>query len=526
MTKTQITRFMKKVFCILVLLSISLQFQKLTAQQPLHPAKMEYLDLFYKAAMERWNVPGMAISVVHNDSIIFAKGYGVTDIYTRQAVDEHTLFAVASNTKAITATALAMLVDEGKLKWNDRVTNYLPWFEMSDPFVTKNMTIRDLLTHRSGHKTFAGDLIWYGSTYSREEIIRKTRYIQPQHGFREQFGYSNIMYITAGEIVPAIEGISWDDFVRGRILKPLGMNRSTLHVSELALKDNVAQPHTYVDGKLKAIPWLDWDNMGPAGSLISSATEMAYWLQFNLNRGIQGKDTLLKPTRIFEMQSPNTMLPVSQAALNRFPSTRFRAYGLGWSLMDYLGRKIVSHNGGYDGMISQTVMIPEEKLGFVILTNSNSNLYFPLMYQTLDILLDNPVEKDWSAEILANVKRNENEKKLEIERIVASRIKNTKPSLKLADYTGFFGSPIYDSIQVKEENGKLYLQMMRSPDFFGDLTHWHHDTYQLEFKLIPSLPKGFVTFRLNREGKIESLEIFLDNPDFDFTELAPKKLGK
>lgn len=515
---------MRTIFSLLILIITSNLFNSLSAQKALHPAKMEYLDLYYKAAMDNWNVPGMAIAVVHNDSVIFAKGYGVTDIYTRQAVDENTLFAVASNTKAFTATALAMLIDEGRLKWNEKVTKFLPWFEMSDPNVTANITVRDLLTHRSGHKTFAGDLIWYGSTYSREEIIRKARYIQPQHGFREQFGYSNIMYITAGEIVPAVTGISWDEFVKDRILKPLGMQRSTLHVGELALKDNVAQPHTYVEGKLKAIPWLDWDNMGPGGSLISSASEMALWLRFNLNRGLVGRDTLVKPSRIFEMQSPNTIINVSQAALNRFPSTRFRAYGLGWSLMDYLGRKIVSHNGGYDGMISQTVLIPEENLGFVILTNSNTSLYHPLMYQTLDVLLDNPVEKDWSAEVLATVKRNENEKKRESERIAAARHKNTKPTLKLADYTGFYGSPIYDSIQIREENGNFYLQMMRSPDFLAELTHWHFDTFQLEFKLIPSLPKGFVTFRLNREGKVESMDIFLDNPDFDFTELAPKKL--
>ncbi|MDO8899632.1 MAG: serine hydrolase domain-containing protein, partial [Bacteroidales bacterium] len=418
--------FIPLFFVVLLHFNVSLSAQ-------VHPAKLEFLDLYYQKAMENWNVPGMAIAIVSKDSVLYAKGFGVIDIYTKQAVDENTLFAVASNTKAFTAAALAMLVDQGKISWNDKVVKHLPFFALYDPYVTQNMTIRDLLTHRSGLKTFAGDLIWYGSTYTREDIIRKSRYLKPTFGFREQFGYSNLMYITAGEIVPAVTGISWDDYIKQNIMQPLGMERSTLHVSELAIKDNVAQPHTYVDGKLKAIPWMDWDNMGPAGSLISSASEMASWLQMNLNNGNFNGKSMISAARMFEMQSSNTINNVTQASLRRFPSTHFKSYGLGWSLMDYLGRKIVSHNGGYDGMISQTLFIPEENIGFVILTNALSNLYYPLMYQTLDVLLDNPEEKDWSVEILSLVKSGEESQKKENERIQAERIKNTKPSLKLSD---------------------------------------------------------------------------------------------
>ncbi|MBS4062321.1 MAG: serine hydrolase [Bacteroidetes bacterium] len=513
---------MKKLLFPLFL-AVILHFNvSLSAQ--VHPAKLEFLDLYYQKAMENWNVPGMAIAIVSKDSVLFVKGFGVIDIYTKQAVDENTLFAVASNTKAITAAALAMLVDQGKISWNDKVVKHLPYFALYDPYVTQNMTIRDLLTHRSGLKTFAGDLIWYGSTYTREDIIRKARYLKPTYGFREQFGYSNLMYITAGEIVPAVTGMSWDDFIRQNFMQPLGMERSTLHVSELAMKDNVAQPHTYVDGKLKPIPWMDWDNMGPAGSLISSASEMASWLQMNLNNGSFNGKSMISAACMFEMQSPNTINNVTQASLRRFPSTHFKSYGLGWSLMDYLGRKVVSHNGGYDGMISQTLFIPEENIGFVILTNSLSSLYYPLMYQTLDVLLDNPVEKDWSAEILPLIKSGEESQKKEYERLNAERVKNTKHTLKLNDYTGFYGCPLYDSIQVREENGKLMLEFMRSPDFLGTMVHWHHDTFEIEFQPLPSLPKGFVTFRLDRNGKVESMEIFLDNPDFDFTEFDLKKL--
>ncbi|MBK9290540.1 MAG: serine hydrolase [Bacteroidetes bacterium] len=486
---------------------------------------LHQLDEYYLRALAEWNVPGMAVAITTGDSIIFAKGYGVTDISTRQAVDEHTLFAVASNTKAFTAAALALLVEQNKLRWNDKVRQYLPWFALYDPYVSDQMTIRDLLTHRSGLKTFSGDLIWYGSTYSRREVIEKARYLKPAFGFREQFGYSNIMYIAAGELIPAITGQSWDDFVRTNLLNPLEMNRSTLHVSELARLQNVAQPHTYVDGKLRQIPWVDWDNMGPAGSLISSASDMARWLQMHLGNGTYQQKQILDPESVRAMQQSVTPLPVSKAFEERFPGTHFRSYGLGWSMFDYHGQKIVTHNGGYDGMISQTVLIPRENIGFVILTNALSNMYYPLMYKTLDLLLNLPDLRDWSTEILAQRKQNEQKAKEERARLESERIKNTRPSLPLAAYEGFYGSPVYDSISVYQKDGQMWLQMMRTPDFIARLTHWHYDTFEMEFITQPSLPKGFATFGLDRSGKVTSMELFLDNPDFDFTELAPRRLS-
>lgn len=514
---------MKKLSFTIPLLLILLLNVFQTAAQP-SAENLEKLDNYFEKALKSWNVPGMAFALVNRDSILFAKGYGVTDITTLQRVDENTLFAVASNTKAFTAAAIMMLAEEGKLSLDDKVTKHLPYFELYDPFTTSAMTVRDLLTHRSGLKTFSGDLIWYGSTYSREEIVRKAKYLKPAYGFREQFGYSNIMYIAAGEVVAAASGLSWDDFIRDRILEPLQMNRSTLHVKELSRKDNVAQPHTYVDGQLRIIPWLDWDNMGPAGSLISSASEMGNWLQMNLQQGSFNDTPLLRPSSIFAMQSAVTPLPVTKSFTERFPSTHFRTYGLGWSMMDYLGRKIVSHNGGYDGMISQTLLIPEEGIGFVILTNALSNLYYPLMYKALDVLLANPEEKDWSAVMLEQIKKGEQSQKEVRDKLEAERNTKTKPSLELSAYAGHYGSQVYDSVKIIVEGESLQLQMMRSPDFIGTLKHWHFDTFEIEFPLLPSLPKGFVTFQLDRNGRPEKLEIFIDNPDFDFTELDLRRL--
>jgi len=486
--------------------------------------KLSVLENYYAASLSEWNVPGMAVAIVTKDSVLFAKGFGVTDIETKNPVDQNTLFALASNTKAFTASALAMLVDQGKIKWDEKVTDYLPWFKLYDPYVTNAFTIKDLLCHRSGLETFSGDLIWYGSTYTRKEVVGRAQYLEPVYGFREHFGYSNILFIAAGEIIQAVTGQSWDDFVTHNILKPLEMNRSILHVSELNNTTNIAQPHAMLEGKPVKIPWLDWNNMAPAGALISSVLDMSKWLQLNLGKGIYHTDTLISVTRMLDLQRANTLINVSEGATLMFPTTHFKAYGMGWSLMDYLGRKIVSHNGGYDGMISQTVFIPEENIGFVIVTNANASLYYPMMYKTLDVLLANTEKKDWSKLILERVKKNETDAQTVIKIAENKRNKESKPSLSIDSYTGYYGCKLYDSVHVYQENGKLALQFTRTAGLHSLLTHWQYDTYQLEFKSFPSLPKGFVTFKLNRNGKVDEMEIFVDNPDFDFTEFKLKKM--
>lgn len=511
--------FTSTISCLIISLIFSLQ---LTAQ--IKPEQISRLDSIYTKALSDWNVPGLGVAIVSHDSILLAKGYGITDMTTQQAVDANTLFALASNTKAFTSTSLAMLVDRGLLKWNDKVVEHLPWFTMYNSYVTAEMTIEDLLSHRSGLKTFSGDLIWYASNYSREEIIRKVRYLKPVYGFREHFGYSNLMFITAGELIPAITGRSWDDFVQEELLDKLQMNRSTLHVSDLNSLDNTAQPHTYVDGELRQIPWLDWDNMGPAGSLISSANDMAKWLQMNLNNGIYNGDTLVSARQMHQLQSPRTIINVSPGAKRMIPETNFRSYSLGWALMDYNGMKVVSHNGGYDGMISQTLFIPEADLGFVIMTNSLSSMYYPLMYHTLDELLGVEGKKNWNEIILANITKNEERSKEETAKLEAARELNTKPSLPAKAYVGYYGSEVYDTVEIKQEGENLHIQFGRSPSFNAELKHWQHDTYQIEFVAFPSLQKGYVSFDISRDAAVKSMEIFLDNPDFDFTELGLKRL--
>ena len=248
--------------------------------------------------------------------------------------------------------------------------------------------MRDALSHRSGLVTFSGDLIWYGSKHSRKEVIRRARFLKPKYPFRTKFGYSNILYLTAGEVIPAVTNISWDDYVKTKIFAPLEMTRSITSEKDLIDRDNVATPHHMIDGKPVITHYINWDNIAPAGSIISSVHELSNWLIMHLNNGeFKGKE-ILKPEQIFEMQSPNTPIYISEKSLEMFPSQHFKGYALGWQVFDYCGKKIVTHNGGADGMISQTVLIPELKIGFVILTNATSGLYYPNLYKTLDVLLD------------------------------------------------------------------------------------------------------------------------------------------
>lgn len=483
---------------------------------------LKSLDDYYSKSLADWEVPGMAVAIVKDDSVIFAKGFGVREIGKPEKVDMNTLFAIASNTKAFTAAALAILVDEGKIEWDDKVIEYLPWFQLYDPYVTYNMTIRDLLSHRSGLATFSGDLLWYATNYSREEVIKRAKFLKPKYGFREKFGYSNIMFLAAGEIVHAVTGQSWDDFVSDRIFKPLRMSRTNTTTRALIGLDNVAVCHTDFEGKTIAIPYLNWDNIAPAGAINSSVSDISKWIKLQLNNGRYGAVQIFSADRSREMWSPNTLQGVSSHSEELFPTTHFKAYAMGWGVFDYLGRKIVSHSGGYDGMISYTCLVPEERFGFVILTNKNSSLFNPLVYKTLDMFLGGK-NTDWSSMMLDdNKKHTEMEKKNSIEE-EHKRVKDSSPTLALKEYAGLYGGDLYGNAQVTIENGELKLIFAPAPQFNAILKHWQYDTFSIQFAEFPSLPKGKVSFVINAQGKVEAMRVDVPNPDFDFTELTFKK---
>jgi len=479
------------------------------------------LNAYFEKARKEWKIPGMAIAIVKDGKVVLAKGYGVKEFSKKEKVDERTLFAIASNTKAFTAAALSILKDEGKIRWDDKVRKHLPYFKLYDPFVTEEMTIRDLLCHRCGLKTFSGDLLWYETPYSTVEVIKRARYLKPTSSFRTRFGYSNIMFMAAGKIVPAVTGKQWKDFVKERIFTPLGMKTTNTGTRELKNYPNVAAAH-YVpinsNSKPITVSYTSSDNLAGAGAINSNVIEMAQWIKMLLNNGAFNDRRILGERSIWEMWSAHTVLPVSRSAKKHFPSTHFRSYGLGWFLFDYYGYKIINHGGGLDGMISKIALVPEIKMGLVILTNSINSLPTALMYKIIDTYLD-VTPKDWSRISLERYRKS-------AEKAVQKHPIGIEKKVNLEDYTGIYGGPMYGDAKVTLEKGKLVLDFLPAPIFISDLSHLHYDIFQLKlrntFSFIPS-GMGTVQFLRNKKGKVVEMKVDIPNHDFHFTELEFKK---
>ncbi|MBV9925299.1 MAG: serine hydrolase [Acidobacteria bacterium] len=487
--------------------------------------QLKEVDEYAARAGREWNVPGFALAVVKDDKVVFVKGYGVRELGKPEPVDRDTLFAVASNTKAFTAAALATLVDEGKLRWDDPVTKYLPYFQLYDPYVTREMTVRDLLSHRSGLATFGGDLLWYETVYPREEVIRRVRFLKPAYGFRSRYGYQNIMFITAGEIVPAVTGKSWDDYVREKFFEPLGMKRTVTTYKQLTSAENVAAPHNEVDGRVQVVHYSNVDAAGGAAAINSSAAEMAEWVRLQLGRGTYQGKKIFSAAASREMWTPHTVVSgISESAEKFNPTVHFNLYGLGWFLGDYRGRKVVTHSGGLDGMTSRVALMPEENLGVVILTNSETPLQSFLYYKVFDVFTGAPA-RDWSADYLARAKAAREREAAEAKKIEEARVPNTKPSLPLDAYAGTYGGQMYGDAKVSEEGGHLVVRLLPSPAYVGDLEHWHFDTFRIKWRdsVVYPYPRGWVTFQLDPRGKVSEMKLDVPNPDFDFKELEFKR---
>lgn len=512
---------MKRNFILSSLILSLLVFTNFVSAQTVEE-KLAEIDQYANKVLQDWGGPGFAIGIVKDDKVIFAKGYGVRELGKPEKVDENTLFAIASNSKAFTTASLAILIDEGKLKWDDKVTKYVPDFQMYDPYVTREITIRDLVSHRSGLGTFSGDLLWYQTNYSADEIIRRIRFLKPGSSFRSQYGYQNLMFMVAGKVIENISGKTWSQFVKERILTPLEMTRTTTSVKDL--KDNFAAPHNESSGKLAPIVYDNVDNAAAAAALNSSVKEMANWLRLQLGRGnFQGKQIFSKE-RSGEMWSQNTINGVNPNPPKNAPNQLFAGYGLGWGLSDYHRKKMIGHSGGLDGMLSYTALIPEENFGVVVLTNSESPAFVVLRNKILDVFL-NAEKRDWNAEALERIKQNKINDAEEDKKLVASRVQNTKPSLALKDYVGTYSSELYGDATIAEENGQLVLRLVPAPNFVADLEHWHYDTFQIKWRksVTYNFPRGFVTFTLDGKGKTDELKIDQPNSDFWFYELELKR---
>lgn len=491
----------------------------LAAQQAAH---LLYLEDYYSKAFEKWDIPGMAIAIVQDNKIVFEKGYGYGNLELTQPVDSSTLFAVASNTKSFTASAIAKLVEQGRLNWNDKVQKHLPWFAMNDPWISRQMTVEDLLSHRSGLKTFSGDLLWFGTDKTAAEVVSALQKLEPTLDFRAEYGYSNIMYIAAGLIIEAVSDTSYSDYIRHHFLNPLGMDRTLTSVQELEQKENVASPYYLQNDSYQPLEWSNWDNVVAAGGLISSVHDMAKWLILNINRGKFENQVFFSESSFEKMTTPHINLPISSFTRKNQPSKHFRGYGLGWSLNDYHGMKILSHGGGYDGMISKTCVVPEANLGIVILTNSLNYLPGALIEKTLDVLLaQNTSGLDYADRYLQSFKYNQEQKEQIFLRFEETREKINPNHLPLQSYTGIYRDDMYGDVEILLTNNRLHFDMKPSLIFKAPLEHWNDHIFTFQFDPnLSSLPPGKLWFKLNKDGVPETLLIDITNPDFDFREFS------
>ena len=466
------------------------------AQQAPFPGFDDYVN----KAIKDWEVPGMAIAVVKDDKIVFAKGYGLREIGKAAPVDEHTIFAIGSSSKAFTAASIAMLADEGKLKWDDPVTQYLPGFQLYDPYVTRQMTVRDLLTHRIGLER--GDQLWYATAYSREEILRRIRHLEPSSSVRSKFGYQNIMFLAAGQIIPSVAGKSWDDFVSERIFAPLGMKETGTTIRTLSKSNDVSTPHAKIDDKMQPVAWRLIDNIAPAGSINSNIVDMAQWVRLQLGKGKYDGKQIISEAAIKEMHTPQTIIRIEGLYPFMYPDAHFMSYGMGWFLSDFRGKKLVEHGGAIDGMRALVAMIPEENVGVVILTNVSGTLLPQfLSYRIFDAYLGQQ-PKDWQAEGLTKMKALEAQSKAAQEKALAERVMGTSPSLGLQNYAGTYLSEMYGDAEVGFADGKLIAHF--GPNFTGDVEHWNYDTFQVTWRDRVQ-GKGLIQFELDAKGKVDAV---------------------
>jgi len=459
------------------------------------------LDGWIETEMERWGIPGMAVGVVRGDSLVYARGFGVLGLEDARLVDENTLFGVASTTKAMTAAALGLLVDEGRLHWDDRVVDHLPGFRLADPWVTRHVTIRDLLTHQVGVGRMTGNRLRYLPSRPRSEVLYRMRYHEPEAPFRSRYVYSNVMYMVAGEVVAAVSGLSWDEFMTSRIFGPLGMTRSSTTVDAIADGENAAWPHQEIEGEVVPIARRNFDVVGASASVNTSIREMSRWMRLHL-----GEPGVFEGVR-FVSDSVMREMHTAQVALggSSLGDGPLRGYGLGWSLGAYQGRTVAQHGGATDGMNTHLVLMPAEDVGVIVMTNTFNSLMQAVANRVLDAHLgvDGP---DWGELYRSNYERAYARAQTRRDSIHDARIPNTTPTLPLAAYAGSYQDDLYADAEIRLEGNRLVLQFWDDPDMVADLEHWHHDTFRVVWRN-RAMREEWVWFTAGQDGAVDGLYI-------------------
>lgn len=496
------------------------------------PPALQNFDAYVNTVRQTFDVPGISVAIVKDGKVLLENGYGVREIGVDGMPDKpataHTLYAIASNTKAFTAASLAILADHGKLDMGDRVIEHLPWFRMSDPYVTHAMRIRDLLAHHSGLSLGAGDLLYWPTTdYSTREVVERLAHVPLKHGFRARYFYDNILFAVAELVVENVANQDFRSFLKQHFFQPLGMSETRFNYHYIKPGDtNVATGYAKSDfTDLKPAKPLAWANNSGAGGIYSSVHDMSKWIIAQLAGGVYGQSADGEPLRLFSEDRHREMWSV-QTAINPRPAAipelepmvpNFAGYGEGWHLSEYKGHKLVWHTGGWPGFVSRVTMVPDTDLGMVVLTNQQSGAAFQaITYHILDAFLGGQ-QHDWLAAYVAYGKHKAEEADESWQKHVAARDKNSKPSLPLADYAGVYQDPWYGKVKLRMDDGHLVMQFSHTKALLGDLEHWQHDSFIVRWRNRGLNADAFVTFALDPDGNIRSIRMQPVSPRTDFS---------
>ncbi|MEK7380367.1 MAG: serine hydrolase [Gemmatimonadota bacterium] len=468
------------------------------------PDPAAQLDRYIQQVQADWGVVGLAIAVVKDGKVVFSKGYGIRTKGTSDPVDPNTLFAIGSTTKAMTAAALGLLVDEKKLKWDDKVTDHLPGFQLIDPWVTRELTVRDLLSHRAGLGN--ADVLWYGTDLTAAEIVHRARFIPMAYSMRAGYTYQNIMYAVAGEVVAAVSGMPWQTFIQSRILAPLKMTSTVTTLAQTAGRPNVASPHALVADTVAVIENASVDGVASAGSIWSSVTDMARWAAVMIDSGRVDGGRFLAPATWAELFKPQTIIPTSQFyPTARLTRPHWPSYGLGWFQQDYAGRAVEMHTGSIDGMVAIIGLIPEERLGVYVLANMGSGrmeLRHALMWKAFDLWLGTG-SRDWSKEFLELYRPGWEAQRNAVAQAEQRRVRDTRPTLVLDGYTGVYADSLQGTARIALKDGKLWYQ--QSEWLTGEMEHWQYDTFRIRW-VKPWMGTALVTFPVAETGMVTRME--------------------
>ncbi len=475
---TTLTPFKLLRLALLVALALRATAPVVAAPLPVPDPRVDAFDAYAAKGARDWKVPGLAVALVKDGRVLLARAYGVREQGRGEPLTTRTAFAIGSTTKAMTAAAVAMLVDEGKVGWDDPVVRHLPGFRLADPWLTAQVTVRDLLTHRAGMPN--ADFLWYRSESGPAEVLRRFGLVKPESSLRSRFRYQNVMYHAAGELVAAVSGKPWAEFVRERLFGPLGMADTVPLLASRPAGADVASPHFEIDGAVKLIQNASVDNVAAAGSVWSSISDMAQWTLFLLGGGKVGEKALVTEASFQELFTPQTIVARDGFyPTARLTQPRFTTYGLGWFQQDYAGRAVDFHTGSIDGMVAILGLVREQRLGVVVLANlDHAELRHALMLRAFDVFGSErtPAGRDWSAELLklyAELRKQGQEERAKLEQ---GRVSGTRPSLALEAYAGRYADPLHGGAEIRAAGGALRLE--RGQSLGGRLEHWHYDTWR------------------------------------------------